>query len=406
MNDINNATRNCDLYEALADASTEDGSVGESGNKGSVEALGGFQTATYLMGSGGEKGVEALGGFQTASSFLSSGGETGMEALGGFQAATSLMGSGKEKGMDKDKVLDSAENKQSRMSALGTGFKTAASLIKYQNSSTPDSSLQKNVEHKTLDKSSDSNSEVVSNNLEFIQPLNSESERRERKNSLKSIQLELSDKVKNDLQEITARYNAPVTEYNCTAGNGNKSILKTYTLSSDNTDIQSAESSDFLKVSPKANVMKIDFSKWEESPAEETTVEDTEQSEVVSETSHSESSSSKRYLDIEFYKDHKEARKRQKSSTSDASTAENAQSSSRRKYSDSDNPNKQKNERAEERKKAETERTERHRKQREGVADNVIKLLQPLYDKQCIPNKEIFKKAARFVNLRCRCTVT
>lgn len=361
MNDINNATRNDLLFEALKDELIEDDILTES-----------------------EGGTEDC-----------------VEKLGGFQTASSLLGSGKEKVLGKDKMLESLENKQGRMSALGTGFQTAASLLKNKNSNIYGCSSQKDYGIKR-DQLPDAHLELSNNEPEVFQHDTPNSEHMPQnkltspQDSLKSIQLELSDKVKYDLQEIAARFHAN-NELNSGSGsNENKSILKTYTLTPDNNNFTDTASSKILQISPKANVMKIDFSKWKGSQTEETTVDhETDEPKRIRVSSRdSTESSSKRHLDGEFYRDHQEARKRQKSSNSNCSD----QSSSRRKYSDSDIPlEKRKLDKGEIRKQEEAMKMERYRKQREGVADNVIKLLQPLYDKQCIPNKEVFKKTARWV---------
>ena len=327
------------------------------------ESFGGFQKASTLLGS--DKNIsntKTMGGFQTASSLLKNENSAGtLKSRGGFQTASSLL-----KNESSSSNLESTydynarkpeSSKISCMAALGSGFQSASSLMASKSSSEIDQSNGKS---------------------EDIEPPSSDDTRRQRRqtqeemNTRTAIQMELSDKVKNDLQEITERYNrnnpTKISSYS-----DSKPILKTYSLSSEKTDT-TVDSESLLKVSPKPNVMKIDFSKWKEKASEAPPPPPPDTPDTAN----------KRKLDLEFYRDHSESRKRQKSSNSDVSSSTSLELVPK---TDA--------QRREERKKLEAQKAEHSRKKREGVADNVIKLLQPLYDKQCIPNKDMFKKTAR-----------
>ena len=326
------------------------------------ESFGGFQKASTLLGSDKNMSdTKTMGGFQTASSLLKNENSATLKSRGGFQTASSLL-----KNDSSSSNLESTSeyctrkpesSKISCMAALGSGFQTASSLMASKSSSKIDES------------------DAKSNDIE---PAPSDESRRQRRqiqeemNTRTAIQMELSDKVKNDLQEITERYNRN-NPSKSSSYSDSKPILKTYSLSSEKTDT-TVDSESLLKVSPKPNVMKIDFSKWKEKASEAPPPPPPETPETAN----------KRKLDLEFYRDHSESRKRQKSSNSDVSSS-----------TSSEPVPKTDAQRREERKKLEAQKAEHTRKKREGVADNVIKLLQPLYDKQCIPNKDMFKKTAR-----------
>lgn len=344
-NEIIRATHNSELYEALREREEE-----------KEESLGGFQKASSLLQS--EKSLgdsKSMGGFQTASSLLEN--ENCMAKLkseGGFKTASSLLKN--ETFTTENKKPESS--KISCMAALGSGFQTASSL------------MAANASSKT---------NQTDSKCDDIKPASSEGDtRRQRRqtqeeiNSRTAIQMELSDKVKNDLQEISERY-SKTNPSKSSSHSDSKPILKTFSLSSETTEPKS-ESESLLKVSPKPNVMKIDFSKWKEKACEAPPPPPPETPDTVN----------KRKLDLEFYRDHSESRKRQKSSNSDFSSS-----------TSSEPVPKTDAQCREERKRLEAQKAEHSRKKREGVADNVIKLLQPLYDKQCIPNKDMFKKTAR-----------
>ena len=359
-NEIIKATHKCELYEALCEEAKETSS-----------SLGGFQTASALLAGKGEEASSssrAGGGFQKASSLLRDSGASAQSQLPGVTTLSAKSGVAA-------KSLASGSERQSAMAALGTGFKSARQLREEMEAS------------------------VV---------------------SVKYMQSELSDKVKNDLFEISERYSAanptPVPP------NGSKSILKTFSLKSENSGHDKPpDTNKILKVSPKPGVMTIDFSKWRNQPEEIDTTSPETDAAIVFESSSSknksgesrsthfgdtvpisrkepiasqrkprssssESSQSKRKLDLEFYKDHAEARKRKRSSASSELSKASLPEPP---------PPKTEKDRAEEKKKLSALKAECYKRQREGVADCVIKLLQPLYDKQCIPNKEIFKKTAR-----------
>ncbi|KAL5270648.1 hypothetical protein ACHWQZ_G001374 [Mnemiopsis leidyi] len=344
-NEIIRATHNSELYEALREREEE-----------KEESFGGFQKASSLLQS--EKSLgdsKSMGGFQTASSLLEN--ENCMAKLkseGGFKTASSLLKN--ETSTTEYKKPESS--KISCMAALGSGFQTASSLMAANSSSKTNQTDSKCDDKKPASSEDDTRRQRRQTQDEI--------------NSRTAIQMELSDKVKNDLQEISERY-SKTNPSKSSSHSDSKPILKTFSLSSETTEPK-PESESLLKVSPKPNVMKIDFSKWKEKACEAPPPPPPENPDTVN----------KRKLDLEFYRDHSESRKRQKSSNSDVSSS-----------TSSEPVPKTDAQRREERKRLEAQKAEHSRKKREGVADNVIKLLQPLYDKQCIPNKDMFKKTAR-----------
>ena len=308
-----------------------------------------------------EGNVEKLGGFQMASSLLASSSSDSSRLKGGFQSASSLLSVDK----NNSKTISS---KISNMVSVGTGFQTASSLLAASSSKGATSGISANSSKGAG--ISDMSTTAARCSLEPQDQMKSPV------HTVKSIQLDLCDKVKNDLIEITERYNNTNSSLNSSLPD-KKPILKTFTLPKTEESQSNSEKDRLLRVSPKSNVMTIDFSKWQN-------IEKEEKEKEVMPSPDTPDTINKRKLDVEFYRDHSEARKRQKSSTSDVSSSA---SSEPKPKTDA--------QRREERKKLEALKAERSREKREGVADNVIKLLQPLYDKQCIPDKEVFKKTAR-----------
>ena len=296
-----------------------------------------------------------------ASSLLASSSSDSSRLKGGFQSASSLLSVDK----NNSKTISS---KISNMVSVGTGFQTASSLLAASSSKGATSGISANSS-KGAGISDMSTTDATCS-------LEPQDQMKSPVHTVKSIQLDLCDKVKNDLIEITERYNNTHPSLNSSLPD-KKPILKTFTLPKTEESQSNSEKDRLLRVSPKSNVMTIDFSKWQNKEKEEKEKE-------VMPSPDTPDTINKRKLDVEFYRDHSEARKRQKSSTSDVSSSA---SSEPKPKTDA--------QRREERKKLEALKAERSREKREGVADNVIKLLQPLYDKQCIPDKEVFKKTAR-----------